>query len=602
MSIGNARKPRLLTRAVLALALLASLATAGVATATPTTVDDAVAYGMNARHDGFLDSPSFGPSLDQRWSRDLGDGVSSPLIAGGRVYVTARGSSGFGLILSALDDATGETVWSRTVGGTYSWAGMAYEAGRLFVVNFDGLMQAIDAGTGAPLWTIQLPGQYAFSSAPTAVDGIVYVGGAGSGGTLYAVTAATGHVRWTRSVMNGDDSSPAVVGDEVVVSYACRNVYAFDRITGAPLWTSFGPCEGGGGATPVVHDGRVYVRDIMGNAVLDASTGGTVDTFAASASPAFAGDVGVALVNGDVNAFSTVTGVSRWTAHDASPFTTSPVIVGATAYVGDAAGVVHAIDVASGQEVGTTSVGSPIAGGDQGSSMAAGEGLLVVAAGSRLVALGSPTYDPAEGDAPSPPLVEPPPEDQQPPTDPPVVSPPTAPPVVSPPITTPGPAIVPLPVLTPTAVPVATPDTQTGAVVQPPAPASLPSAAAPAPRATSSPRRKVRTIALSDERRSVVLHGSAGRVLAVYRRSGRTTGSARVVFYVGSARGPLGRVAVRALHTAGAVRSASASLRTRAGVTRLLACIHGGAGAPAGCGAATLVLTQAARTGPRSAG
>jgi hypothetical protein len=49
--------------------------------------------------------------LAQRRSRDLGGSVSYPLIAGGRVFVTAAvTASGFsGTTLFALDQATGST-------------------------------------------------------------------------------------------------------------------------------------------------------------------------------------------------------------------------------------------------------------------------------------------------------------------------------------------------------------------------------------------------------------------------------------------------------------------------------------------------------------
>jgi outer membrane protein assembly factor BamB len=68
------------------------------------------------------------------------------------------------------------------------------------------------------VWARQLPGQYAFSSPPTAKDGVVYVSGAGSGGTLYAVDEASGTVLATQPVANGDDSSPALSADAVFVS------------------------------------------------------------------------------------------------------------------------------------------------------------------------------------------------------------------------------------------------------------------------------------------------------------------------------------------------------------------------------------------------
>lgn len=90
----------------------------------------------------------------------------------------------------------------------------------------------------------------------------MYVGGAGISGTLYAVSEADGSVRWSRSVENGDESSPALSATDVYVSYACGLVYDIDRAGGEQKWFSNGPCEGGGGGkTAVDHGGKIYARD-----------------------------------------------------------------------------------------------------------------------------------------------------------------------------------------------------------------------------------------------------------------------------------------------------------------------------------------------------
>src|SRR5262249_40956222 len=153
----------------------------------------------------------------------------------------------------------------------------AYDSGKVFVLNFDGLMKAFDAATGNLLWSVSLPGQFIFTSPPTAVNGTVFTGGAGSGGTVYAVNETNGEVLWTMPVENGDNSSPAFSGGSVFVSYVCPQAYAFNATTGQELWHFSGNCEGGGGATPVVHSGQVYVRESSltqtNGLVLDANTG-----------------------------------------------------------------------------------------------------------------------------------------------------------------------------------------------------------------------------------------------------------------------------------------------------------------------------------------
>jgi outer membrane protein assembly factor BamB len=68
--------------------------------------------------------------------RDLGSGISYPVIGDGKVFVTASGSGG--QLLHALDRQTGRTDWVRPDPRN----GLpAYDGGRVFVAG-DGDFQA----------------------------------------------------------------------------------------------------------------------------------------------------------------------------------------------------------------------------------------------------------------------------------------------------------------------------------------------------------------------------------------------------------------------------------------------------------------------------
>jgi outer membrane protein assembly factor BamB len=355
----------------------------------------AVTYQISVSHDGCSSDSSIARPLTQRWSRDFTGPVSYPLIADGKVFVTVADvpNFGYGTTLYALDQATGATLWSHAITGTYYWSNAAYDAGRVFVVNFDGLLQAFDAASGAPAWAVQLPGQYAFSSPPTADGGVVYAGGAGSGGTLYAVSESDGAVLWTQPVSNGDHSSPALSATDVFVSYACGLVYAFDRTTGQLRWFSNGPCEGGGGKTPVYHADRVYARDSFGNKLLDASTGDLLGTFQAGPAPAFAGKISLFLNGSTLQANSGHR--TLWTFSGDGGLDSAPIVVGATVFVGSSSGMLYGLDLRRGGVVWSTNVGAGIPGPDEQNvsqpltGLGAGQGLLVVPAGNRLAAYGS---------------------------------------------------------------------------------------------------------------------------------------------------------------------------------------------------------------------
>ena len=86
------------------------------------------------------------------------------------------------------------------------------------------MLTAFNATTGHERWAVRVPAQYHFTGAPAAYDGVVYLAGAGIGGTVSAVSEADGIVRWSRSVENGDDSSPAVSGRSLYLSYACQSL------------------------------------------------------------------------------------------------------------------------------------------------------------------------------------------------------------------------------------------------------------------------------------------------------------------------------------------------------------------------------------------
>jgi outer membrane protein assembly factor BamB len=391
--------------AFLVAAWAGSIAATPSAEAISTHSSFAVAYQINQAHTGLQLDDLLRPPLTRRWSHTFSSSISYPLIAGGKVFVTVRNVSEYGTTLYALDEATGTTAWSRPIPGTYYWSNAAYEAGRVFVVNFDGVLQAFSATDGSTIWARQLPGQYAFSSAPVVSNGVIYLGGAGSGGTLYAVSSVTGNVLWTRSVENGDESSPALSSTSVFVSYAGPQVYAFNRSNGAPIWHYDSGFEGGGGKTPVLASGigfpaggRLYTRDFGGSYVFNALSGAIVDTFGSVTAPAFANGTGLFLYNGALEARDTAAGSLLWSFTGDGELSSAPIVVknqaGTYVYEGSSTGMLYALDISNGSVAWSAQVGAGIPSPDEQNvsqpltGLAAGEGLLVVPAGNVLVAYG----------------------------------------------------------------------------------------------------------------------------------------------------------------------------------------------------------------------
>src|SRR5919197_1952822 len=373
--------------------------------------DRAVAYQVNVAHSGVQTDNALAPGFSRRWRTTLPALVSYPLIAQGMVFVTAGDNASATATLYALDQQTGQVVWSQPLAFFRPWANAAYEGGRIFVVGNNpvccgsGLMSAFAADTGAPLWTAQLPGQYLFSSPPTAANGLVYTAGAGSGGTVYAVDEASGAVVATQPVANGDHSSPALSDSGVFVSYACNQAFGFSQTPPlAFLWHYSTGCEGGGGKTVVYANGHVYTRDFSGDLVLDAGTGNLLGSFTSVYAPAVDQTSIFTASPGLLSAQNLADGSTSWTFTGDGQLDTAPIVLATAAgefvVEGSATGMLYALNAASGTAVWSTSVGAAIPQPDEQNlsqpltGLAAGQGLLVVPAGNTVSAYASDSTPP----------------------------------------------------------------------------------------------------------------------------------------------------------------------------------------------------------------
>lgn len=371
----------------------------------------AVAYQIGPGHDGRaalaapLALPAAVPpatSPAPAWSVALPDLVSYPLVAEARAYVAVRGSASgqYGTRLYALDLATGAVAWGPVaVDGTYYWAGLAYDAGRIYVVNVDGVLRAFDAATGALDFTATPPGVGFVDATPSATAGVVYLGGS----QVMALDGADGTVRWSTPVWGGDQASPAVIADGLLVAYPCQ-AYKLDLLTGGVLWHRAGPCSGGGGKTVAAGAAAAYVRDPTDldpvGLVVDAFDGAALGTFGVGRAtmpiPAVGAGRLFALSGGVLRAHDPLGAGTDWTFTGDGELVTAPILLDDGAapavVVGSAAGTVWALDAASGAERWRAEAGASILGPDEQNvsqpltGLAAGEGYLLVPAGARLTA------------------------------------------------------------------------------------------------------------------------------------------------------------------------------------------------------------------------
>jgi outer membrane protein assembly factor BamB len=178
--------------------------------------------------------------------------------------------------------------------------------------------------SGSMVWTYQNQTQGAIDSSPALADSTLYVGS--NDDQLYALTATTGHVRWTYTTGGIVTSSPAVAGGSVYVGSNDHKVYALDAATGHLHWIQ--PTGG-----PVTSD-----LAVAGNIVYVGSN------------------------DHKLYALNATTGHVLWT-HTTGDYVGSPTVAGDTVYVGSEDHKVYALDVTTGHVRWTYTTDNAITGG-----------------------------------------------------------------------------------------------------------------------------------------------------------------------------------------------------------------------------------------------
>jgi outer membrane protein assembly factor BamB len=208
-----------------------------------------------------------------RWSRALPATESSPLVAGGLVWVGDWSGT-----VSAFDARSGRLRWRTKLDGAVK-SSPALGGGRLFVGTYGGHLYALDPWTGKELWRASVqrrllhPGR--IYSTPAVAHGRVYVGS--TDGKVYAFGVRSGTLRWSHSTGGYVYGSPAVWRDLVLVGSYDGHLYALDTGTGAARW-AFDAHGAISGAASVVGD-VVYVSTLAERTFALTTAGRTLWSF-----------------------------------------------------------------------------------------------------------------------------------------------------------------------------------------------------------------------------------------------------------------------------------------------------------------------------------
>jgi outer membrane protein assembly factor BamB len=255
----------------------------------------------------------FSATENVRWSEKIGEGIGSPVVAAGRVFVSAM-TGDEQVSLFAFDAESGKKLWQRDwrtgplaeIHKTNSQASStpAADADRVYFYFTTLGLLAVDAKTGAEAWQYSLPTPF-----------FVFKWGPGMSPVLYrdlvlmcqdddlypsihAIDKATGQMRWKddRPDMAVNYSHPVVCtanGRDDIVVAGTGLLIGYDPATGRRRWQARTLLRNIK-TTPVSLDGVLYIS---------IQSGGIANQWLASVDRATTGNNDNKLDKGEIQAF-----------------------------------------------------------------------------------------------------------------------------------------------------------------------------------------------------------------------------------------------------------------------------------------------------------
>jgi len=225
--------------------------------------------------------------LKIRWRAPVGIGFSSPVIAGGRVFVTdselakpkARER------VHAFDAATGKPLWSYTHNVNYPDSAFDKKYlrgpiatpvaadGRIYTLGASGNVLCLEAVKGSVLWRKDLlkeyPASNLYPSPSPLIEGdlLILLVGAKPAASVIALNKHTGQQVWKAIDEGATASSPVVItsaGMRQLIVWTDRSVTALAPATGNTLWRQqLNTTQDAAVSTPVYHDGYLLIGGLM---------------------------------------------------------------------------------------------------------------------------------------------------------------------------------------------------------------------------------------------------------------------------------------------------------------------------------------------------
>jgi outer membrane protein assembly factor BamB len=161
------------------------------------------------------------------WKRPVGEGHSSPVVAGERVYLHARVKDTFQEVLGAYSIKDGEPIWSKAYDrgkftspfGNGPRATPTVAGGKVYTFGITGLLTCFAADTGDQHWQVDTLKEakaknlfFGASCSPLLEGKLVLLNVGGAGAALVAYNKDDGKVVWQTLDDKASYSSPIAIG------------------------------------------------------------------------------------------------------------------------------------------------------------------------------------------------------------------------------------------------------------------------------------------------------------------------------------------------------------------------------------------------------
>ena len=188
------------------------------------------------------------------WRQPVGEGNSSPVVTGGRVFVHARVKDKDAEDVTAFDASTGKELWRTaydrpaflSLYGNGPRATPAVSVGKVYSFGITGILTCLDAASGKQIWQVDTskkfsPPRLAFGAAcsPVAEGGRVLVNVGAKGASVVAFDQDTGKVGWKALDDPASYSSPIVFGEGTgrqAVFFTGRGIASLNPSDGTRYW------------------------------------------------------------------------------------------------------------------------------------------------------------------------------------------------------------------------------------------------------------------------------------------------------------------------------------------------------------------------------